>query len=255
MPSDTSRNAPAGPTTGSAPGPAAAPLRPGSASARTREQLILAGERLFALHGIDNVSLRQINTEAGQRNSSAAHYHFGSKEALIRAIYDYRMDRIDQRRRALLDTLEAGGRDRDVRALLSTLVQPLLEEVDDTPGGANYIRFLAQLFSHPSLELRTVLRSEFAESVGRIFYRLRMVLPTIPDELFAARFGFAWELTVSGLAERTRRLESAGPGGVIDTLPGLFVGNLLDATVALLTAPVSADTGRELARLRAQESA
>ena len=41
-------------------------------STRTREQLILAAERLFARDGLDNVSLRQINAEAGQRNSSAS---------------------------------------------------------------------------------------------------------------------------------------------------------------------------------------
>ena len=57
-------------------------------SDRTREQLILAGERLFALSGLDSVSLRQINSAAGQRNSSAAHYHFGSKEALVQAIHE-----------------------------------------------------------------------------------------------------------------------------------------------------------------------
>jgi AcrR family transcriptional regulator len=253
MPSDTSRNAPAGPTTGNAAGRDSTPLRPGTASARTREQLVLAGERLFALQGIDNVSLRQINTEAGQRNSSAAHYHFGSKEALIRAIYDYRGERIDRRRRELLDSLEATGSDRDLRALVTALVHPLLDEIDDTPGGTNYIRFLAQLFNHPSLPLRHVLRTEFAESVGRIYYRLRTGVPTLPDELFVARFGFAWELVVCGLADRTRRLEEATPGGVIYTLPGLFVANLVDAAMALLTAPVSPDTGRELARLRADE--
>jgi DNA-binding transcriptional regulator YbjK len=35
-------------------------------STGTREALILAGERLFAEHGINGVSLRQINTDAGQ---------------------------------------------------------------------------------------------------------------------------------------------------------------------------------------------
>ena len=35
--------------------------------AATKEQLILTAERLFALHGLDGVSLRQISAEAGQR--------------------------------------------------------------------------------------------------------------------------------------------------------------------------------------------
>ena len=50
---------------------------------QTRMTLINAAEELFAQSGIDGVSLRQINVTAGQKNSSAVHYHFGSKESLI----------------------------------------------------------------------------------------------------------------------------------------------------------------------------
>jgi AcrR family transcriptional regulator len=57
--------------------------RPRSDSARTRERLLDTAERLFATHGLHAVSLRTINTEAGARNVSAAHYHFGSKTGVI----------------------------------------------------------------------------------------------------------------------------------------------------------------------------
>jgi AcrR family transcriptional regulator len=248
MHSDTSRNVLAGPITGDADDPV--PARPGSGSARTREQLILAGERLFAVHGIDTVSLRQINTEAGQRNSSAAHYHFGSKEALIRAIYDYRLGRIDGRRSELLEALADRGVEGEPRALIECLVQPIVEEIDGTPGGANYIRFLAQVFAHPSLKLRTVLRSQFAESMGRVYYRLRVLMPTVPDGIFASRFGLAWELVVSALADRARLLEAGGELPQIYRQPALFLDNLVDAAEALVTAPMSATTGRELARIQ-----
>jgi AcrR family transcriptional regulator len=243
MPSGTSRNGPAGPTTGRG----SAPARPGSASARTREQLVLAGERLFAEQGVDNVSLRQINAAAGQRNSSAAHYHFGSKESLVRAIYDYRMERVEARRRALLEGLASGGADAEVRALVEALVLPLQAEVDDSEGGVHFIRFLAQLFNHPAPALRGPLRNEFADAVGRIYYRLRMLLPAMPDALFATRFGLAWELAVSGLADRTRRLE--GPGAAAEPPPALFVSNLVDAAVAILVTPPSPATARQLAAL------
>ena len=51
-----------------------------------RRSLVAAGERLFAERGIRAVSLREINKAAGQRNSSALHYHFGSREGLLRAL-------------------------------------------------------------------------------------------------------------------------------------------------------------------------
>ncbi len=58
-----------------------------------REQMILAAERLIAERGIDAVSLREIGATAGQRNNSAAQYHFGTKEGLVAAIYEYRCGR------------------------------------------------------------------------------------------------------------------------------------------------------------------
>ena len=64
----------------------------------TREKLIIAAEQLFAERGIQDVSLRQINNAAGQRNASATHYHFGSRDTLVRAIFEFRMTGIDQRR-------------------------------------------------------------------------------------------------------------------------------------------------------------
>src|ERR1700757_4705681 len=63
-----------------------APLPPS-----TKEQLVTTAERLFAVHGIDSVSLRQICAEAGNANNSAVQYHFGSKDRLLQAIFEYRI--------------------------------------------------------------------------------------------------------------------------------------------------------------------
>ena len=83
-----------------------------SASERTLLKIILAAERLFGDKGIDAVSLRQINIAAGQKNSSATHYHFGNKETLINAIYDYRMASVNRRRLALLEAADLDGNRR-----------------------------------------------------------------------------------------------------------------------------------------------
>ena len=49
--------------------------------------LILAAERLIAEHGSAIVSLRQITEAAGVSNTSAINYHFGSREALLLAVF------------------------------------------------------------------------------------------------------------------------------------------------------------------------
>jgi AcrR family transcriptional regulator len=64
----------------------------------TKEQMVLAGERLFAEHGYNGVSLREIGVAAGRSNASVAQYHFGTKEPLVAAIFDRRSSHIDSRR-------------------------------------------------------------------------------------------------------------------------------------------------------------
>ncbi|HEX4216826.1 MAG TPA: TetR family transcriptional regulator, partial [Acidimicrobiales bacterium] len=82
---------------------AAVLTRPGAppTASSTREQLVLAAERLFAVQGIDGVSLRKIGAEAGNANNSAVRYHFGSKQGLLQAILEYRLPGLNRRRQLL----------------------------------------------------------------------------------------------------------------------------------------------------------
>ena len=59
--------------------------------------LIETAERLFAEKGIDNVSLREINRAAGQKNVAALHYHFGTRESLLEALFENRMSGVNNR--------------------------------------------------------------------------------------------------------------------------------------------------------------
>ena len=61
------------------------------AAKSTKEEIVLAGERLIADHGVDGVSMRQIGAAIGSGNNSAVLYHFGSKEKLVEAIFEYRL--------------------------------------------------------------------------------------------------------------------------------------------------------------------
>ena len=54
--------------------------------ADTKKQILDSAEALFAEHGIEGVPLRRIIVEAGV-NSAAIHYHFGSKEGLVKAVF------------------------------------------------------------------------------------------------------------------------------------------------------------------------
>ena len=45
--------------------------------------------KLFSEKGVAAVSMRTINTEAGTKNKSAVHYHFGNKDGILKAIFKW----------------------------------------------------------------------------------------------------------------------------------------------------------------------
>ena len=223
-------------------------------SERTREQLILTGERLFAQSGLDCVSLRQINSAAGQRNSSAAHYHFGSKDALIQAIHEYRGERINGRRIAMLARMSAQEREQ-VRPLIKALVYPIVAEIEEADGGGNFIVFLSQLYSSPTLDLISMWRTHLSESVGEVYQQLRGVLPEVPEEVAGMRFGLMWVAMINTLANRQRLKAAKGDEPAVSrVLPVLFVSNVIDMLCGAAAAPLSADTEAELKDLRSAAS-
>src|ERR671919_524042 len=100
----------------------------------TAERLIAAAESLFAVHGIDGVSLREINRAAGARNASALQYHFRDRDGLLRALMVKHGREVEARRHAMLDAYEAEGRD-DLRTLAGALVRPMAAKLSDSDGG------------------------------------------------------------------------------------------------------------------------
>ena len=74
-------------------------MRPPTAvdHADTKTSLLDAGERLFAELGIAGASMRAITQEAAA-NLAAVHYHFGSKEGLVRAVFSRRLGPLNRER-------------------------------------------------------------------------------------------------------------------------------------------------------------
>ncbi|WP_050982978.1 helix-turn-helix domain-containing protein [Cupriavidus basilensis] len=73
----------------------------------TRARLKQAAQRLFALRGAEGVTVQEIVSAAGQRNNAALHYHFGSRRDLLKELVLDGAQRIDARRQAMLDQMEA----------------------------------------------------------------------------------------------------------------------------------------------------
>ena len=104
-------------------------------------------------HGIDGVSLREINRAAGAKNASALQYHFRDRDGLLRALMAKHRRDVEARRHAMLDAYEADGRD-DLRALAGALVRPMAAKLADADGGPEYLQILADLMNRPRADRR-----------------------------------------------------------------------------------------------------
>lgn len=202
----------------------------------TRAQLIVAAERLFAERGIEGVSLREINLAAKQRNTSAAHYHFGSKDALVDAIFEYRRSEIGKRRDELIDSLEAAGKTTDIRSLAGALVTPLAPEIQHGEEGGHYLEFLAHLFLTSPAKVGDILRKHQAGE-QRLTALFTAALPGIPRSLIWTRILLMGRHVVISLAVYQRR------GLVVDDVGfEAYLSDMIDAVAGYLAAPPSART-------------
>lgn len=221
-----------------------APRRPGPrerAAIATRIKLVLAAETLFGEKGVEAVSLREIAGAAGQANSNATQYHFGDKDMLIQAIFEYRGLQFEPLRMAMLERLERENRLLDVKGLMQILCLPYLS-AKNAEGRYSYAAFLSQYLTklrsggvqHP------FAKSGIAPAYDRLFLLLGQRLNYLAPELPVRRAAMA-SLAFCGML---MRWESTGPGETTLTLRQL----VLD-TLEQITAAVSASAAYEDANL------
>jgi AcrR family transcriptional regulator len=214
-----------------------------SDSLRTQAQLMSTAERLFAERGIDAVSLSEINRLAGQRNKSALHYHFGSRENLLRSLLEKHRVRLDDRRAEMLDDLD--GREPTLREAVTIMVRPLAEQLDDrVEGGMYYVQIMAQLAAAPHHPLNDWLFNELPPAFMRIAPVLYGNIPRAPTILRMRRAQL-----MNGTMFHALTLLTYGPD-VDDTLQRreMYVNDLIDCICALLSAPVDAASAEVIDR-------
>jgi AcrR family transcriptional regulator len=191
----------------------------------TQVRLLDAAERLIGERGVDAVSLRAINGEAGS-NVAAVHYHFGSKEALVRAVLDRRMTALAEERAAGLDQLDADPAPSP-KAVATVFVDPLVDLAADTDG-VHYVRFLAALYRAEGPWLH-VLDEAFAPQAARINPLFARALPALDDDRRRHRLDVASETMLRMLADADRYAGTLGPEAyraeVIDTFTAILAGS------------------------------
>jgi len=174
-------------------------------SGRTRLELLLAAEKLFALYGLRGVSLRQIVAATRQRNISTVHYHFGSREALVYAICDFRLPAIEAARAArIAHFIESPpARGERVRELLHVLVEPTALPIVASRGRSYFRRLLAHSFVSDVMDLRGYIAGRYDLGIQRTADLMRQELP----HLSRATFNIRWALLIRSMTYLLANLE------------------------------------------------
>jgi AcrR family transcriptional regulator len=157
--------------------------------AETREQLMDSAEELFAQFGVDAVSIRSINSAAGLA-PAAVHYHFGTKDRLLREIVRRRGRHVVTTQLALIDALEREGRTPDATELVAIMAQPFFDILDlDPVGGRRWLGLIGNLILTGDERLR---EQNAAEGVTDRFERLvANTYPDVPPEFVIRRWRMA----------------------------------------------------------------
>jgi len=205
-------------------------------AASTRDLLLDAAARLFAERGVDNVPIADIVRLADQRNASAVHYHFGSRDEILRAVMIRHVNDLAARRVDLLK--KAQGRPRsDVRAAAEAIVRPITEFAQGGWRQRAYLQIgseLAGAIDRVSPQVQEVL----AQTAGSEAWELlRHRCTQIPSDLWQARREICIVFIGRAAADRARVLDRGGLRH--DLSDTRFVDNLVEMLLGAMRAPHS----------------
>ena len=206
----------------------------------TKEIILDTAERLFARSGFSSVSLREITAEAGV-NLAAVNYHFGSKDALLLAVFRRRAVDLNRERLNLLREAEArvGDGPAPLYDILHALVCPPIRWTQQPGSGQSvFIQFMGRVRTDGTPEMRNLMDREvghlqpFAASLTR-------TLPGLPQAEIYWRLHFTLALmhyTITDL----RRLDAIS-GGLCDLADtDALIARMVGFALAGFEAPVAA---------------
>lgn len=168
----------------------------------TRDRILDAAESLFVEHGFDGTSMRMI-TSAANANLAAVNYHFGSKDALVQAVFRRRLTVLNEERLAVLDRLEleAGGAPLKPSRIVEAFFGTALRMAADTEhGGRTFMQLLGRTYTEPNAFVRKFLAEEYAETLERFLAALYASLPGVPRGEILWRFHFMMGATSYAIA-------------------------------------------------------
>ena len=172
-------------------------------SGKTRERILDVAERLFARHGFNGVSMRDL-AAAAKVPLALVSYHFGPKHALYRALFARRYAALTADRLRRLDEIgPRRARGAPVEAIIAAFLDPILE-LRTSRGGGHFATLIAREATDPEEAKRGII-AQYLDPTARVFLRaLQEALPGAPKSDVAWGYQFLIGAMVLILADTGR---------------------------------------------------
>lgn len=192
----------------------------------TKEEVFVTAERLFATNGFQNVSVRDITTEANV-NLASINYHFGSKDALLFEIFKVRSSELNRDRTGMLNAaIEAHGGKPPVREILRALFWPPLAWLSATDHRRTSISFILRARTEGTPAMREALQKNITH-LKAFATALAAARPELAEDIVAWKLHFCLGLVHNNRFiefERLRQLSKTTKG----TAPEVLLDHMLD---------------------------
>jgi AcrR family transcriptional regulator len=145
-------------------------------SDKTRDRILTVAERLFAAHGFNGVSMRDLAASA-KVPLALISYHFGPKKALYRAVFARRYEALTEDRLRRLNEIDARrNRGEAIEAVIAAFLDPILE-LKTSRSGVHFATLIAREATDPEEAKRGII-AQYLDPTARTFLAaLQRALP------------------------------------------------------------------------------
>lgn len=173
----------------------------------TKSELLRSAERLIAEKGLGSVSVKMITADAGARNPSAVHYHFGNIESLIEEVFAKRYREIEAERAVRLERVTETDPKARLVAVVEAAIGPLLEACLEENGRV-YVRFALQFVSDPRFHHTKLIKNAGAQTFVRLTEEIVAALPHIPPARLEPRIRQSFVIAMVQAVSFSREVEA-----------------------------------------------
>jgi AcrR family transcriptional regulator len=198
------------------------------------QRIIDAAEILFSERSPEQVGFRELATAAGV-SLSAIHYHFGSKEALLKEIFAIRAAPLTQKRAENLARLEREDRADDLGAILDAFVRPAF---DVTRGNREdlFNKLRARLAVEASTMTRETISDAFDASDAVFLESIHRAVPGLTKADVYWRFHFFVGAMIYTMSD-SGQLEGLSMGACSPSSVEESIAQLVRSFTAVFKAP------------------